>query len=300
MPKRIALIVSHSAGPTNPVAQLKSPLADIQALAAVLREPSIGNFNQVKVLVDQPAVEVRQRLVELFQRKQRHDDLLLYWLGSGWLDEAGQLQLLTSVTTPGPLAHSAIPAAELTAHMDRSFSRHQLLILDCVYHRMPGRIDSGPSSGLGLAAIFKGRGFGRTVVTATNVIQGGAAPSDQVREASLIHHFIQGLRSGAADTDRDGQIDLAELFEYLQQQLKQVAGCPQPRRWVFGYPDKFIVARNPHYFTPARQIKWDLLFGAIMTPITIIAIGGGADLRTSVGLAGLFVLMYALLYWVLE
>jgi hypothetical protein len=116
-----------------------------------------------------------------------------------------------------------------------------------------------------------------------------------VTEASFSHNLIQALEMGAADSDKDGQIGLDELVAYLQSQTPQTDRL-QPCLRTFGSQDRFIIARNPHLFVPAQAVKWDLISGAILTPTTIIIIGAGADLRTSVGLAGLFLLLYALLY----
>jgi hypothetical protein len=106
----------------------------------------------------------------------------------------------------------------------------------------------------------------------------------------LTHHLLQALQTGAADLDGDGQIELKKLYEYVQRQVSQA------RLRVYGQQDGFIVARNPHRFTPVQPLKWDLISGAILTPLTIIVIGGWSDLRASIGMAGLFLLFYALLY----
>lgn len=98
------------------------------------------------------------------------------------------------------------------------------------------------------------------------------------------------VQTGAADADGDGQVELRELYEYLRQQT-----CPVNLR-IYGKQEHFILARNPYHFIPVQPIKWDLISGAILAPVTIIIIGGRADLRTAIGLAGLLLLMYALLY----
>jgi hypothetical protein len=188
--------------------------------------------------------------------------------------------------------------------MDLSFSRQQLLLLDCYCSAVAGPgVKRKVASKVGIAAAFEGKGYGRVVISATDSFQyildrdkvlGQAEPS------VFTHYLIQGLRTGSADLDGDGQIGTGELYKYIYDQLEQQPAMQKPYKWSYREPDKFMIARNPVKLERKHPIKWDLIFGAIMAPLATIIIGGGASLSTSVGLAGLLLLIYALLYWVLE
>lgn len=280
MTKRIAFIVHTQTYFEPKLAQLRPSTADAVALAELLRDPTIGNFDEVELAVNPPADELCQRVAGLFQRKQRHDELLLYLVGHFLSDAAGQLHFAAVDTHPATLAETALSAAYLTGCMDRSFSRRQILVLD------GGWLCLSPTEMAANAHFdteFKGRGYGRVVLASVR----RDTPEE---EAGMTHHLIQALQTGAADADSDGQIEVKELYQYLRQQTDQVS------LRVYGNLDHVILARNPYLFVPAQPIKWDLISGAILAPITIIAIGGRADLRTAIGLAGLLLLMYALLY----
>lgn len=282
MARRIALIIANHTYQDPTLAQFESPPVEVSTLAAVLRDPALGNFTHVETLVDQPAHELCCRVSALFHWKQYHDELLLYWIGHALVDSAGQLYLLTTDTRPDALTDTTLPAAFITDWLDRSFSRHKIVILDSAIDCLLVEEESSEAD-IEVGEFFKGRGRGRTVLAANGV---------PARASDFTAQLAQALSSGAADTNEDGQIDLDELYQYLLQQTV-VSG---PRLWRYNHPDKFIIARNPQHFVPTRPVKWDLIVGAIMTPTTIIAIGGHADLRTSVGMAGLFLLLYALLY----
>jgi uncharacterized caspase-like protein len=295
MSKRIALIIHNDTYHDPSLSRLKMPVADIHTLAMVLRQPTIGNFNRVEILLNQPVDEVRRRVADLFHRKQQNDELLLYFIGHSLLNEAGQLYLATVDTALDSLVETAISAAHLTDCMDRSFSRRQMLLLECSYNQVcPRRAGNRPRARARLATVFKGRGYGRVVLTATHTVQyilaedkiagettslvsgaklsrGGRLrdtaelPGVGARPASFApstspgftHYLIQGLQTGAADVDQDGQIELRELYEYSQGQAGQAISYLQPRQWTRGDPGKFIIARNLHQFGPARLIKWD-------------------------------------------
>jgi uncharacterized caspase-like protein len=299
MSKRIALIIQNHRYHDPKLAPLKPLAADTATLAALLQSPAVGNFDEVETIINRPAGELRRQVADLFHRKRRHDELLLYIVGHGLVDESGQLFLATVDTRLDRLAETALSAAYLTERMDLSFSRQQMLLLDCAYNCVyTPAAESEPVSSVRLTEIFKGRGYGRVVMTPVDTIPYALTEPDTVSvvtEAGFTRDLIDCLQSGAADADNDGQIGLDELAGYLQQQTTRT-GRLQPCLRGYGDPDRFIIARNPQQFVPAQPVKWDLISGAILTPTTIIVVGGGADLRASVGMAGLFLLLYALLY----
>jgi hypothetical protein len=299
MSKRIALIIYNDIYQQPSLSQFKRPPADTYTLAGILRDPALGNFHRVELLLNQPAAEICWRLADLFHRKRRNDELLLYFIGHGLLDGLGQFYLAAVDTRLDAIAETAISAAYLTGCMDRSFSRRQILLLDCRYSQIsPTHIDSGLSAGGGLATAFRGRGYGRVVLAANHPVPDilTGETLDQATDLGFTHHLIQALQTGAADGDKDGQVELRELYEYIQAHSGQTINWFQPRHQTYGNLDKFILARNPQQFVPAQPVKWDLISGAIMTPLTIIVIGGRSDLLASIGLAVLFLLLYTLLY----
>ncbi|HXV43606.1 MAG TPA: caspase family protein [Anaerolineae bacterium] len=299
MSKRIALIIYNDTYQHPSLSRLKRPPTDTYTLAELLRDPAIGSFHRVELLLNQPAAEICRCLADLFHGKRRNDELLLYFIGHGLLDERGQLYLAAVDTRLDTVAETAISVAYLTGCMDRSFSRRQILLLDCHYSQIsPTHIDSGLSAGGSLATVFRGRGYGRIVLAANHPAPDILAGETlgQATDPGFTHHLIQGLQTGAADGDKDGQVELRELYEYIQDHSEQTISWFQPRHQTYGDLDKFILARNPQQFVPAQPVKWDLISGAIMTPLTIIVIGGRSDLFASIGLAGLFLLLYTLLY----
>lgn len=296
MYQRVALIVYNYTYHEPELARFTAPAVEIGSLVALLRDPAIGNFDSVETLVNPPVGELRRRVADFYQRKRRHDDLLLYIIGYSLLDETGQMVLATLDTRLDKLAETTLPAGWLAGCMDRSYSRRQLLLLDCICTALPNPTGvSEPDICAQLHTTFRGRGYGRAVLSAIKTSP--ACPTEEnpmspVPAGSLTRQIIQGLQTGAADKNNNGQIELQELLEYLQRQVSQ----PLLSLWLYGNPDKFIIARNPQHFNPVAPLKWDLISGAILAPLAIIVIGGSSDLRASIGLAGLFLLLYTLLY----
>ena len=302
--QRIALIIGNTHYADQALARLKQTEPDLAGLAAALRDPAIGNFRRVDMLLSEPASEVRRRIEGLFRRKKRHDVVLLYLAGLTIRDQAGELYLAAADTRCDTVARTAIPAAAISGWMDQCFSRQQILILDCSHSAFPAPgVTPGASVGAGM--VFKGTGYGRVVLARTDRVQvvfnGSQNIPGQEPGGEFSRSLVQGLRTGAADLDEDGQVDVGELHQYLCDQFLKAPGeTPRPGKWSYYEQDKFIIARNPARLPQERAVKWDLIFGAVMAPVTTIAIGGRADLSASVGLAGLFLLLYAFLYWMLD
>jgi hypothetical protein len=304
MSKRIALIIDNNTYQDRDLARLKTPAANVHHLASVLGDPEIGNFDEVETLINQPSSEVRRHISDLFTWKKKQDVLLLYFSGHAVLDKTGQLYLATVDTVQAGLEETAIPTTYITDCIDRSFSQQQILLLDCYHCSLPGpKTKSQPGFNIGTATIFRGTGYRRVVLTATDTIQYVLTENDiigQAGESMFTPYLIEGLQMEAADTNRDGQIGVGELYEYVYHQVVQHTASQKPRMWSYNTRDEFIIARLPYKFEQKHTVKWDLIFGAIMAPTVTIVIGGMASLSTSVGMAGLLLLIYAMLYWTLD
>lgn len=296
MYQRVALIVYNDTSHEPEVARFTAPAVDVASLVALLRSPTVGNFDRVETAVNPPAGEILRWVDDFYRHKRRHDELLLYFIGHSLLDESGELYLAALDTRLDEVAETALPAAWLTDCMDRSYSRRQLLVLDCTCTLLPASEDG---SELDIHArpstAFRGKGSGRAVLSSIEINRHYLAEKnsvDPVAAGGLTRQIMQGLQTGTADKNNNGQIELKELYEYLQRQESQL----HLSLWTYGSPGQFIIARNPQHFIPTQALKWDLISGAILAPVAIIVIGGSSDLRASIGLAGLFLLLYSLLY----
>ena len=127
-------------------------------------------------------------------------------------------------------------------------TRRQILILDSCFsgafaHGAKGEAD------LGLQDRFLGQGRGRVVLTASTATEysfegdptDAAAPVGSVFTAAL----VQGLRTGAADTDRDGHVSVDDAYAYVFDQVQAVGAAQTPQRWLYGAEGRILLARSP-------------------------------------------------------
>jgi uncharacterized caspase-like protein len=209
MPARDALIIA-SAHYTDPLLrQLMAPETDAKSLSEALSNPDIGGF-QVRTLIDRPSYEIAEAIELFFIERQPDDLLLLYFSGHGIKDADGRLYFATINTKRSLLLATSVPASLVNDAMLRSRSRRQVLILDCCHSGAFARgMITKSDKGTGTIDYF--RGTGRVVLTASDATQ-YALEAEHVSGTGVRSIFtdvmVDGLKTGAADTDFDGSISL--------------------------------------------------------------------------------------------
>ena len=109
--RRRALIVAIDEYENAGLRRLMSPAADAEALAGVLANPQIGDFD-VQVVRNEPAYEVQARIEDLFAEARADDVLLVHFSGHGLKGEAGDLFFAARNTRPDRLASSLVSFAD--------------------------------------------------------------------------------------------------------------------------------------------------------------------------------------------
>lgn len=247
--RKIALIIGNSKYKDKTLSQLITPDADVQALAKVLQSHQIGGFEEVEQLINRSAADVQRAIARFFSGKKPGDVLLLYFSGHGIRDDRGDLYLALRDTESALLSGTAIPAAFITAEMDRSRSKRQVLILDCCHSGAFSRGMKGAAgSSVGTATVFEGTGSGRVVLTATDSTQyawEGEKVVGKGENSVFTRYLIRGLETGEADLDGDGNVGLDELYDYVYERVVEETPKQTPGKWSYKQHGEFVIARNP-------------------------------------------------------
>ena len=248
MAGKFALIIGNSHYDDPSLGRLKAPDVDVQALADVLESPEVGHFDEVASLLNESCAVVRKAIARFFDHRQRDDLLVLYFPGHGVKDEQGHLYLALRDTESGLLAGTAIESAFISGRMDRSFSKRQVLVLDCCHSGAFARgAKAAEGVSVGTAQAFEGLGVGRVILTATDATQ-YAWEGDQVigdAQSSLFTHFlIDGLKTGAADRDNDGIITVDELYDYVHEHVIDSTPRQTPYKWSYRQQGDIILAQE--------------------------------------------------------
>jgi hypothetical protein len=244
--RRSALIVASSRYSDPRLRRLRAPACDAEQLAAVLGDADIGAFD-VEVLVDEPEHVMRRKLAVFFKDRGRDDLLLLHFSCHGLKDEDGRLYFAATDTELDQLDATAVSAEFVNRLMNRSLSRRIVLLLDCCYAGAFGKgTTSRAGGGVDLMERFDGRG--RVVLTASTSME-YAFEGDELSGAGNPSIFttavVDGLRTGAADADGDGNVSVDELYEHVYERVREATPNQTPSKWTFDVQGDLIIARSP-------------------------------------------------------
>lgn len=252
--RRLALVVATDRYDDPTLHGLAAPAADAEALADVLGDPDLGGF-QIEVLRNPTSWETAQHVEMLLSERVPGDLVLLHFSCHGLKDESGELFLAARNTSPTRLASTAVDTSLVNRLMQRSRAQRVVLLLDCCYG---GAFERGvvaradPSVHVG-DQFSQGRlvaGRGRVVITASSAMEYalegtdltvGGSPQPSLFTGALVN----GLSSGEADRDQDGQVGLDELYEYVFERVRERSPNQTPSKWEFGLQGDLVIARNP-------------------------------------------------------
>jgi hypothetical protein len=249
MSGKFALVIGNSHYDDSKLGRLKTPDVDIAALESVLKDSAIGQFDDVGVLLNESCAAVRRAVARFYDQRRREDLLFLYFSGHGVKDEQGHLYLAVRDTEIALLAGTAIEAAFISARMDRSISKRQVLVLDCCHSgAFAHGSKSAQGTSVGVAEAFEGTGVGRVILTATDATQyawEGEQITGDAHNSLFTHFLIKGLKTGAADQDGDGLVTVDELYDYLHEQVVTTTPRQTPYKWTYQQRGEIVVAHNP-------------------------------------------------------
>ncbi|WP_371667217.1 caspase family protein [Streptomyces sp. NBC_00289] len=227
---RQALIIANDRYDDQGLKKLRAPAQDAAALAEVLRNPEIGDFD-VDVVHNAPADLMRRRIQGFFNDRRRDDTMVLHFSCHGIKSESGELYFAASDTDPRLLDATAVPAQFVRQCMSRTRARSTVLFLDCCYG---GAFSRGSSSVRAsgevnvlesFAAAKSPAGRGWAVITASNSMEYAfegpdLAENSAPRPSVFTHAVVEGLETGEADLDADGEVSLDELYDYVFEHVR--------------------------------------------------------------------------------
>jgi hypothetical protein len=244
---REALLIGNAVYDDIGLRRLRAPSRDVEALAGVLSDPEVGLF-QTEVVVDQLAAQVRVRIEQFFADRRPDDQLVLYFSGHGLKDATGALYLAAKDTRITDLTNTSVTADFINSCVHKSRSRRVLLVLDCCYSgAFPRGIVLRADRTVHAQERFTGRGV--VIITASSAIEyafedGALAEEIEPRPSVFTHALIEGLDTGAADLDRDGEITVDEIYDYAFDAVHDANPSQTPCRWVLGAQGRLVIGRQ--------------------------------------------------------
>ncbi|MFB0534923.1 MAG: SUMF1/EgtB/PvdO family nonheme iron enzyme [Anaerolineae bacterium] len=281
MSDRLALIIANSEFDDPKLSRLVTPSHDAEALAEVLGDPAIGDFD-VTLCPNKTRQAVDLEVARLYQRRKKGDLLLLYYSGHGIKDDYGDLYLAVKDTRIDYVSATAIEATSVRRQLDKSSSQRKIVVLDCCHSGAFAGAKAVVGSSVGTQEAFAGSGYGRVVLTASNAVEfawEGDKLLGEAEKSVFTHFLVQGLQTGAADLDNDGQISLDELYDYVYEQVVTSGRSRQtPQKWAQKVEGQIIIAQNPRPVAKPAELPLELQ-QAIESPFPGVREGAVSDLE---------------------
>ncbi|SOE08215.1 caspase family protein [Streptomyces sp. Ag109_G2-15] len=252
MSRRLALLIATYEHQDPGLRRLTAPAHDVEALAAVLRDPEIAGF-EVRTLVNEPHHRVGEAVAGLFEGRRTDDLVLLYFTGHGLKDEDGRLYLAMRNTRRESPLFTSLPTTQIHQALSDCVSRRKVLILDCCYS---GAYPEGhlPMADDGVHTFEQFHGSGQIVLTASDAIRyafEGDRLSGSAVQSVFTRHLVEGLREGSADLDGDGNITMDKLYRYVHDRV--IDEMPQQRPMMRDSVEgRIVIARNVNWSLPAH------------------------------------------------
>ena len=245
---RIALLIGVSEYQPG-LNQLAGAVKDVEAMRRVLQHPEMGDFAESEIIVmpNPQRQDMENAIEKLFDNRKRDDLVLLYFSGHGITDDSGKLYLTNSQTRKydnGNLVKTtATPASLIHEFMENSRSQRQVIILDACFsgafaEGMKAKDDSSVDINQQLG------GKGRAVLTSSSSSQ---YSFEQTGEELSVYtrYIVNGIETGAADTDNDGMISVDELHEFARKKVQEAAPAMSPKIYAVEEGFKIKVAKAP-------------------------------------------------------
>ncbi|MGW3964387.1 caspase, EACC1-associated type [Amycolatopsis sp. NPDC005003] len=293
--RRRALIVANGEYDNAGLQRLGSPAADADALAGVLGDRAISDF-EVRVVRNETAHVVQAEIEDLCLEGRPDDVLLMHFSCHGLKDDSGGLYFAARNTRPDRLRSTAVPADFVQQCIRQSRSRSIVLLLDCCYGGAFGQGVAVRASGdANVLDSFRG-GRGRAVITASNSIEyafEGAtlAAGEPAQPSVFTSALVEGLRTGEADRDEDGLIALGELYEYLFDRVRERNPKQTPSRDIEMQGELYLAKSRRRRIKPS-PVPPDLA-AAIGAENPFTRLGAVAELRRRLSSSSLPVAMGA-------
>ncbi|MCF2528040.1 caspase, EACC1-associated type [Yinghuangia soli] len=247
MSARAALIVATTVYTDESLSRLRAPAQDADALERVLADPNIGGF-EVSRSTDRNTQELKEDFEDFLSGRKPDDVLVVYLTCHGLRNARGNLFFATTNTRKDRLASTGLESSWLLHQLDDCRARQQIVILDCCFSGAFAHGAKGDTE-VDVRGQLVGNSRGRAILTASRGTE-YSFEGETLSEASPVGSvfttgLVEGLRTGAADTDADGIISVRDAYQYAFEHVRKSGTEQTPQLWLYGSEGEIPLARNP-------------------------------------------------------
>lgn len=232
--RRHAMLVGTSE--YDELQSLRCAEEDVRAMQDALVDEAVGGFEDATPFVTGTTRDAVLSHAEklLTETADEGDTVLLYFSGHGLTDAAGSLYLAVKDTRKNAVAQTGIPVEQLLRYLGDSRCEQALLIFDCCF--------SGNVRGN-----FRALAANSLAILASSGDEQLSYEGKEGERNSIFTSFlVDGLQTGNADLDRDGDILVDEAYRYTNN-LVAATTLPQTPMYFAAAEGELLLGRNRNY-----------------------------------------------------
>jgi len=240
--KRWAVVVGVGEYASEDIPDLEFATADARAVKEFLESDAAGPFDEVLYLENERATgaAMREALFVFLQQADWDDLVVIYYAGHGAPDPGrpDNLYLLPTDAELGSLAATGFPMWDVKTALRRQIAAERVLVIADACHSA-GTADGdvvGGSASNQIAGGFQGlfTPSRRLMMTAADTNEFSLEDERWGGHGVFTHFMLDGLR-GAGDRNDDGIVTFTELFEYVNENVREATnGRQNPQRSGLG------------------------------------------------------------------
>jgi hypothetical protein len=234
--QKIALVIGTN-NYKDPGLKLDFAEDDARAMKEILSNPNLYGF-KVTDLIDMSHLTVSKKIEELLINAQQEDFILIYFSGHGKLDDQNDLYLFLNDTEMDYFRTTSLRFDIVNKFMETSKSKTIIVIIDSCYSGAAGAKGGGD-----VTKAFSGvTGSDRIILSASSGFEIAKEDKD-LKHGIFTNYLLEGLE-GEAGTDKQGQININELYNYTYKKTRE--RNPKQNPMKKGEPKgEIIIGRNP-------------------------------------------------------
>jgi len=247
MTRRLAVVIGNATfEDAHSFPALRTPVNDACQFADVIQK--YGQFEILEILLDESADKIRLAIDRLYHMAQ-HDDLaLLFYSGHGYKASNGRLYLAAKDTRAEEVRATGIWEEFIRDALSGSRARHRVIVLDCCFSGAFIGVKSGEEP----LSLEQMQGESTAILASSGRIQ--YSFEEQGTNSLFTQNLLQGIQSGEADEDQDGEVEVRELFAYAEKQVRLVRPEQTPMLSLTERMEPVVLARIPAEVRQRREL----------------------------------------------
>jgi len=235
---KIGLVIGTNDYSAPGINKLNFAESDARSMKGILSDSEICDFDEIYEIIDQSYSEATKKIEKIFKDAQSDDFILFYFSGHGKLDMQGDLCLLFKDTDLDYLLSTSLHFDFINRCIEHSKCRTIIMIIDSCFSGAAGM----KGDDLLMKSLSEVSGTGRIILSAAKEFE-AAKEDDTLKHGVFTNFLMEGLRTGEADTDDDGLVNIDELYDYAYD--KTIKGFQQTPTKFGKCEGKIFVGKNP-------------------------------------------------------